>query len=338
MPATSQRLNFNGHLMRRFLIVALLGMISSLVATNPGKTEDASSNSPEAANRDQIVIQLCRVELIDSVELACERAGVLDLVVSEGQQVKKGEVVAHVRDSLSRMALEIAKKRANNDVEIRYSKKAQELEELKYLRSLKANKEFSGTVSDLDLREQRLSAEKSLLLFEQSRNELAINLLERDEAEQRLKLHRVEAPFSGMVREVHKRIGESTTAGETILELVNTDRVRVVGSVSLVDVRGMKIGDPVIVNVNIPSSRRSLKPIRVRGKLTFIDVKLEPLSETVKCWAEVSNTYGILRDGMSATMTIHGSHSSSPAAGKIPFAKNNINAENRFPKRKTTRR
>ncbi|MCH7687776.1 MAG: efflux RND transporter periplasmic adaptor subunit [Planctomycetes bacterium] len=336
MPPTSQQWNLKDRLPRRLLSVALLGFSSFLVATVPGNTEEPSSNAPKAAHRDHIVIQQCRVELIDSVELACERAGVLDLVAGEGQQVKKGDVVAHVRDSLSRMALEIANKRADNDVEIRYARKAQELEELKYLRSLKANKEFSGTVSDLDLREQRLSAEKALLLLEQSRNELAINLLKRDEAAQRLKLHRVEAPFSGMVREVHKRQGESTTAGETILELVNTDRVRVAGSVPLLYVRGIKIGDPVIVHVNIPSSR-SLKPIRVRGKLTFIDVRLEPLSETVKCWAEVANTHGILRAGMSATMTIHSSRSSPLAAEKFPFSKT-VHVKNRFPERNTTRR
>ncbi|MCH7987673.1 MAG: efflux RND transporter periplasmic adaptor subunit [Planctomycetes bacterium] len=321
MPPTSPLWNFKGRLPRRLFIVTLLGICTALAVTVPGQTEEPSAKSPEAAYRDHIVIPQCRVELIDTVELACERAGVLDRVAIEGQQVKKGDVVAHVRDSLSRMVLEIANKRANNDVEIRYAQKAQELEELKYLRSLKANREFSGTVSDLDLREQRLSAEKSLLLLEQSRNELAVNLLKRDEAAQRLKLHRVEAPFSGMVREVHKRNGESTTAGETILELVNTNRMRVAGSVPLVDVGGLKIGDPVIVHVAIPSSRRNLKPIRVRGKLTFIDVKLEPLSETVKCWAEVSNTYGILRDGMSATMTIHRSRSGSLAGEKVPFSK-----------------
>jgi RND family efflux transporter MFP subunit len=337
MHPTSQQMNLNSRLLRRMLIVSLLGIFSSLVASVPGKTEEASSNTLRVAKTDLIVIQQCRVELIDSVELACERAGVLDLVAREGQQVKKGEVVAHVRDFLSRMALEIFNKRANNDVEIRYAQKAQELEELKYLRSLKANKEFSGTVSDLDLRDQRLSAEKSLLLLEQSRNEFAINILKRDEAAQRLKLHRVEAPFSGMVREVHKRIGESTTAGETVLKLVNTNRMRVAGSVPLVDVGSLKIGDAVIVHVNIPSGRRSLKPIRVRGKLTFIDVKLEPLSETVKCWAEVSNTSGILRDGMSATMTIAPSRSSPLAAGEVPFSKT-VRAENRFPKPVTIRR
>ena len=314
-------MNISSRLPRRLFIVTLLGICTALAVTVPGQTEEPSAKSPETAYRDHIVIPQCRVELIDTVELACERAGVLDRVAIEGQQVKKGDVVAHVRDSLSRMVLEIANKRANNDVEIRYAQKAQELEELKYLRSLKANREFSGTVSDLDLREQRLSAEKALLLLEQSRNELAVNLLKRDEAAQRLKLHRVEAPFSGMVREVHKRNGESTTAGETILELVNTNRMRVAGSVPLVDVGGLKIGDPVIVHIAIPSSRRNLKPIRVSGKLTFIDVKLEPLSETVKCWAEVSNTYGILRDGMSATMTIHRSRSGSLAGEKVPFSK-----------------
>lgn len=289
-------------------MILFAGLISFLAAA-PGQSQEPSSKAPGNTNSEQITVPQCRIELIDSVELACERAGVLDLVAREGQQVKQGELVAHVRDNLARMTLTIADKQAGNDVEIRYSQKAQELEELKYLRSLKANKEFSGTVSDLDLREQRLSAEKALLLLEQSRNERDINILKRDEADQHLNQHRVEAPFAGMIREIHKRKGESTTAGETILELVNTERLRVIASVPLVDVSDIKIGNPVTLHVNLPSRRRNRKPIRVRGRITFIDARLEPLSETVKCWAEFANPDGTLRDGMSATMTIHSAQS-----------------------------
>ena len=133
------------------------------------------------AESSSIVVPECRIRLIDEVQLSCERSGILDEVVAEGGTVRQGESVARIRDHLIRAACAIAEAEAENDVEVRFARKAVDLAQLKYVRSMEANKAIPGTVSELELGELRLGAEKALLQLEQAEHQFAIAGLKRDE-------------------------------------------------------------------------------------------------------------------------------------------------------------
>ena len=45
--------------------------------------------------------------------------------------------------------------------------------------------------------------------------------------------------------------------------------------------------------------------MRFAGQVTLIDTKIEPVTQSVRVWAEVNNRDGFLKDGMIATMLIH---------------------------------
>lgn len=257
-----------------------------------------------ASESEPIALSGCQIRIFDEIQLAAERAGVLDMVAAEGQRVKKGDVLAHTRDDLVKATLAVATRQAMNDAEIRYAKKAGELAQVEYERDLQANSIVPGTVSDLTLRVHRLAAEKALLQLEQADTSLEIEKLRRNETLELLKMHDVAAPIDGQVRTVFKKVGESVAEGEPILELVNPDRVKVEGYVHLKDLDSVKVGSPVQVQLDIPDIDLPHERLAFPGRIASVDVKVEPVTLRVKVWAEVKNHNGVLKDGLTARMVI----------------------------------
>lgn len=252
-----------------------------------------------------VTIPHCRVKLINDVQLAGERMGILAYVAAEGTRVPAGQTVAQIRDDLVRIGLQIAEQEAANDIEIRFAEKAAELAQLKYVRALDANKRAGGTVSELELRELRLDAERALLQLEQARQRFVIAGLRRDENRELLEACRIPAPFDAVVLQVYKRPGEVVREGEPILEVANTDRVRIEGHLPVAEADRVQPGSRVEVILAAPDAGANASAVRFEGEIGFVDAKVEPVSRTVRVWAEVINRRDLLRDGLTATMMIH---------------------------------
>jgi macrolide-specific efflux system membrane fusion protein len=262
-------------------------------AAGAGRTEQA------------VTIPQCRVQVVDEVHLAAERGGILAEVAPAGAYVASGSVVAQLRDSVARAGLAIAEKEAANDIEVRFARKAAELAQLKYERTLQANRVLDGTVTELELRELRLDAEKSLLQLEQAEHQFAIASLRQAEQAEVLRTLQIVAPFDAFVRNVHRQPGEVVREGEVIVEIVNTDRVRVEGYLNPADLPYVAPGRLVSVRVTgdgVPPDARNRS---FAGRVAFVDVKIEPVSQKVRVSAEVLNPDRLLRDGMTAAMTIN---------------------------------
>ena len=291
---------------RALLLCALVGLLV-MIGWGLLSAETAGSAGRDAAPRrraDRLDVPHCRIRLIDEVQLASEQTGILDSLAREGSVVGAGRVVAQIRDQTLRASLAMAEREATNNIEVRFAGAASELAQLKYIRAVEANRSAPGTVSELDLRELRLGAEKSLLQLEQAEHQFAIAGLKRDEIRVLLETYRVEAPFDAFVIEVFKQPGEVVRAGEPILTLVNTGRVRVEGFVAVEDLGFVRPGQPVEVVAHAAGVDSQSEVITFPGRLTFVDVKVEPVSGKVRVWAEVLNHGNLLRDGLTATMVI----------------------------------
>ena len=250
------------------------------------------------------ILKNCSLSFVDNVELAFQQGGVLDFIVAEGHRVEDGETVAHIQDAVVQASFEVVKRQAENDIEVRYAKKASELQQLEYESDLRANRSVPGTVSELSLNEQRLAVQKSLLQLEQAENSQAIERLRLKETQERLFLHRLRAPFAGTVRTLHKRRGEAVQEGEPVMELVNSDRVRVEGEIHVSEASRLQVGMPVVVHLSYDGITESDRSIPFSGKVTSIDLKVEPVTLLVKVRAEVENKDNMLKDGLTADMRI----------------------------------
>ncbi|MBS0262896.1 MAG: efflux RND transporter periplasmic adaptor subunit [Planctomycetes bacterium] len=295
--------------MRHFVLcglsASLLGLglfaqfAASVRAAPPAKKSLATVEPAE------ILVTDCRVRFLNEVPLACSRSGILELTANEGDTVKAGTVVARLRDRLQQVTRTIAQREATNDIEIRFAAKASELAQAKYMRAMDANKSAAGTVSELELRELRLAAEKSLLQIEQAEHQHKIAGLKRDEAEETVSLYQVVAPFDGTVLEVYRHPGEVVREGEQILRLASVTRVRIEGYVPVDQAARLSRGQRVQARLQADdTSETTLSQVAYAGRLTFVDIKVEPVSRRVKIVAEVANPDAQLRDGLTASLSV----------------------------------
>ena len=272
---------------------------STTSADDKGKGKTPSNGGP-------LVLNLCRIKLLDTVVLAADRPGTLAFVEpEEGDMVRADQEIARMKDDVAQATFATAKKKAENDVQVRYAKKASEVADPEYDRAALANELKAKTVPESEIRKLKLDAEKYVLAIEQAEHEMAISLLTRDEAEAELGSYRVKAPkFEGIVTRVHKRAGESVRQGDAIIEVASTRRVRVEGYINIKDAWSVKPGAPVKVRLDIPDQDLPQEKEIFEGRIIFVDVVVQPVLQQVRVWAEVGNRNNTLRAGLMAKMAI----------------------------------
>ena len=284
-----------------WIAVAVIGLLTSVVDSAAQNHATAGSAVSLAnANSQPLQIPQCRVKLVHELSLACERSGVIDFIVSEGDSVKRGDVIARLRDSLAQASYRITEHESANDIEVRFARKAGELAQLKYERAQQAEQAVPGTVTDFELRELRLAAERSLLQLQQAEHQFAISQLKRLEQLEVLKSYQIIAPYDAYVRMASRRTGEYVQEGEVVVEVSNNDQVRIEGHVDVADLSRIAIGDAVAVQVTQTDGNIEV----LRGTLSFVDSKIEPVSMKARVFAQVTNHRELLKDGLLVTMAV----------------------------------
>jgi macrolide-specific efflux system membrane fusion protein len=245
------------------------------------------------------------VKLIDQVILASDQPGIISYIEpEEGDEVRAGQTVARLRDEVAAAVYARVAKEAENDVEIRYARKAADVAKAELEASVEANRLVPTAVPPIELDRLRLTHERSVLQIEQAENQQVINGLLRDEKDAELKRYKIEAPFDGVVTLVFKSEGEALRQGDPILELKNTKRVRVEGQVEIQDVWRVRPGARVEVRLDIPKLDLDIEKETFAGRISFVDVTVQPVGRTTRIWAEVANHKNLLRAGLTTTMTI----------------------------------
>tara|TARA_R110002074_G_scaffold97269_2_gene211268 strand:- start:626 stop:1573 length:948 start_codon:yes stop_codon:yes gene_type:complete len=274
----------------------------------------ASKANPESA----ITVNNCRIKLIDRVILGSDRPGVLEFVEpNEGELVKKGQVIAALKSDALQAAKATAKKKATNDIEIRYSQKARDTAYVELEMNLDINKRVRNTISKLDIKRLTLNAEKSDLQIEQAQLEFEMNKLQLNEIDAQIEETKIIAPFDGIVTKKFRSTGEVVRHGDEVLELVSTKRVKVESYVNIEDTWMFQVGTPVEVQLDIPGVRLPIEEKTYTGKIIFIDVEVEPIhGKSIRVWAEVENRDNDLKAGYMATMKILTDKSDSKVAQK----------------------
>ncbi|MBM82995.1 MAG: hypothetical protein CMJ78_20730 [Planctomycetaceae bacterium] len=282
---------------RLALVLPAVGLMTfSLMATLTADEQKAES---------PIDISRCRIQLIDHVILASDRPGILEFVEpEEGDTVESGQMIAKLKDDVAKASFDTAAKRAENDVQIRYAKKAREVAEAELKMAVQTNDKLPNTVPLIEIERLRLAEEKGRLQIEQAEVEHLIAGLTSDEAKAQLETYSVDAPFTGKVTRVYKKRGEAVRQGDPILELVSTRRVKVEGYINIEHVWSVKPGTPVEVRLDIPDRDLPQEKRTFKGHISFVDVKVQPVTRQCRVWAEVVNEDNILRMGLNARMQI----------------------------------
>jgi macrolide-specific efflux system membrane fusion protein len=257
------------------------------------------------------------LKLVEEVDVPAREAGVLNaLNASEGQAVDKGFLLAQIDDAEARIAVEaakieltIAKTKAENDVNVRFSKKSVEVAKAELARSLESIKRFPKSISESEMDRLRLLVEKGTLEVEQAEHDFTVAGLARhvkanelQSVEQKAANRRVLAPIKGVVVQIQRHQGEWVKPGDTVLRILRLDRLRAEGYIKAKYLGKVAKGREVRLTVELPQGGE----VKLPGKIVFLDPQIEPVNAQLRVWAEFSNPDLQLLPGMRAKMTIDG--------------------------------
>lgn len=267
-----------------------------------------------AANRIEVPEMLIRS--IEQIDVPAKEAGWLsEVVASEGQLVAQGDVLAQIADIEARLAmdrtklaLEIARKNGENDINVRYAKKSEAVAKAELQRALDSIAKYAKSISDTELDHLRLVAERATLEIEQAEREFEIAKVMQEmrenecrSAEEKVAQRRITAPLAGVVVRVDRHRGEWVEPGDPVLRILRIDCLRAEGFIKIQDTEFDLESRDVTFTVNLPGEPEAVFP----GRVVFVSPEVDPVNAQVRIWAEIENRGKRLRPGMRAAMTIH---------------------------------
>jgi macrolide-specific efflux system membrane fusion protein len=268
-----------------------------------------------ASRAEAVEVSSMVLKLVETIEVPAEETGVLaDLRVAEGQIIRPGELLAQIDDDDARLALErakieyaVAQSNAQNDVNVRFAKKAVDVAKAELQRSLDSINKYPKSISASEMDRLKLVVEKNFLEVEQAQHEfdlanftVKIKANDLQAAESKLTHHRIAAVSAGIVAQVHRHRGEWVRPGEPVLRVLRLDRLRAEGFLKSQDVTPGLLGRTVklVIEQGGDAGRE------VEGKISFVDPEIDPVNSQVRVWVDIGNADLKLRPGMRAKMML----------------------------------
>ncbi|MBX3434741.1 MAG: HlyD family efflux transporter periplasmic adaptor subunit [Pirellulales bacterium] len=262
------------------------------------------------------------VEFVQTVKIPAEEAGVIRLLpVREGSRVQAGELLAQIDDRQAQAARKVAeskrnaaRKRAEDDIELRYADAAGDVARADWDRDVEANKAVPKSVPEIQLRQKKLVWQKALLQYEKAQNDRVLAGMDADAYEAELEAANVaverrtiRAPFDGEVQILYAHEAEWANPGDPVLQLVRLDDlyVNLVVPASQHDPQELD-GCAVTATATLARGRTAL----VEGRIAFVDQEVQGGSSefAYKVRAEMKNVQiegdWVLRPGMTVEVTI----------------------------------
>jgi multidrug efflux pump subunit AcrA (membrane-fusion protein) len=303
-----------------------------LTATMAFAGPDGGSSSQPAPT--QAKIGRCLVSLLADRQVSAQEAGLLvSLAIQEGSQVKENGLLGQINDSQAQMQKrvataehEVAKKKAADDVNVRYAEAAKRVAESEYMIKKTANDKVPGAVPIVEMQKLLLTVEQAALQIEKSKHEQTIARYEADAyeakvdvAEDAINRRKILSPIDGEVVEIFVRPGEWVEPGNVVFRVLRMDRLRIEGFLNAAHFSPSEINArPVTVEVKLARGRTE----RFQGKVVFVNPVVQAGGD-YRVWAEVDNRQEngewLLRPGLEAEMTID--TRSLPALGQAPVGR-----------------
>lgn len=221
----------------------------------------------------------------DEVIVSSEVDGVLrEILVSEGDRVTRGMVLARVNDTDYRLGVQAAQAAlkmaiANLDNAGIVFKRMEALHQGKVV----SQQEYDNSATRLDVARQDVE-----------RASAALSL-----AREKLDKTVIRSPLSGVVKAKTATAGDFIGAGRPVMRVISVDPVKLRFSVAEKDIGVLRTGQEVVFSVD-PYPRREFG-----GTLKTIFPSLDERSRMLTAEAEVPNRSGELKPGMFAKVKVY---------------------------------
>jgi len=275
-----------------FLITATLLLFSAsiLLAEDPGKGNGPPPSPVQVAivKTKTVSNQISLVgttEAISESTVATEISGLVEYFpIREGDHVKKGDLLANLKETEMRLRLKgaiAAKKRIEANL-TNAEKELSRVSKLKETNSI-AEKQYDNAFYTYRALSQELL-----------QNEAEIELLNYQ-----MKQQKVLAPFSGFVAKEHTQIGEWIDKGGPVVTLLDLDTIQIT-----VDVPE-RYSVLLVAKNNVKVSIKSISNDPFSGKIYSVLPHGNPNSRTFPVRIHLANTNHKIKSGMEAMVTFN---------------------------------
>lgn len=219
------------------------------------------------------------------VTVSSELDGILDsIAVDEGAVVKKGQVIAEIRPTDYRLAVEqAAAQLSQSETGLVNVRQEYERKEALYREELLTRQQFDDITARVRLAEAEIARARSGL----------------DLAKERLARTMIFSPLAGSVKEKRVTAGDYVRNGSFLVSIVRTDLLKLIFSVSEKDVGSLRLGQDVdFITDSFPDQK-------FRGRLSAILPALDERTRTLQAEALVANADGRLKPGLFARITLY---------------------------------
>jgi WD40 repeat protein/biotin carboxyl carrier protein len=228
-------------LKKRFGMMA--GLLVAAVATAQEGGSALRFNQP-------IVIYDCPILAKDDIRLSVEVGGILaDVRVSEGDAVTVNQELARVRDEEARMQLELQQLVSKDQSEIEAAKAR--LDEMIASRDGTQRLANTGAKSKDELREANAKVAIATAEYQKALNNLKEEKNKELLASEKVNQHILKSTIDGIVVEVISKEGQAVEPRTPIIRIVNRQRVRIKGSVDLLNADRVREGMAIDVYADV---------------------------------------------------------------------------------------
>ena len=229
-------------------------------------------------------------EPIEQSTIATAVPGVIQqIVITEGQRVKKGDQLAVINHGVLLAEKKIAIARSNFVAEVAAARA-----NLKIKRERKENVESllsTGHVNQYELDELKSECEQAQAEFHAAENSQKINLLQIEKIQAEINDRFIQSPISGFVTEIHKQIGEHVSASDPeFATVVRVDQLKVRFYLDELALSELQVGTQVNVLLGVNRTPRTAEVI-------FVSPTIDPDSGTGRVHVKVDNEDLKIRSG-----------------------------------------
>lgn len=217
------------------------------------------------------------------VVLSARVEGTVERMAELGQRVRKGAVVARLDPELARAGL--ARAEANLQAakaQLALAQQTHDRQKPLFEREVISALEFEELASRLRQAEAQVAQAEAQ--SRQAREELART--------------RIRAPFAGTVEARYVEVGEQVAPGSQVVRLVNTDQVRVRGSVPERYAQDIRTSDEAQVRFSAYGIPPRTGPVR------FVGRAIDPATRTFPVEVVLDNADGVLKPEMVARLQL----------------------------------
>lgn len=229
-----------------------------------------------------------------------ERGTVAAIHVSEGAEVKAGDLILELDSRVLQSSLKIAEARKKSNGSLAAAKARRALMNTHLERLVDLNSQ--GHAQFDELAKARADAEVAAAEVRIASDDQKIHALEFDRLKQQIEIRKLYAPFSGVVTRIYPTLGESVNLdSEFLATLVQLDKLSITLHIKAADVHRLNVSENVT-----PVCPRSSQDSSgaVNAIVEQIAAVIDPDSGTIRVKLLVDNQNGVLRSGLKCAFDI----------------------------------